>query len=64
MNKFAEAFEIFPRTMAENAGVKATELISTLYAAHSNKETNVAFDIEVCIELKMRFFVLFLVVLY
>lgn len=47
MNKFAEAFEIFPRTMAENAGVKATELISTLYAAHSNKETNVAFDIEV-----------------
>jgi len=46
VNKFAEAFEIFPRTMAENAGVKATELISTLYAAHSNKETNVAFDIE------------------
>jgi len=33
--------------MAENAGVKATELISTLYAAHSNGEKNIGFDIEV-----------------
>lgn len=46
VKKFAEAFEIFPRTMAENAGVKATELISILYAAHSNGETNIGFDIE------------------
>ena len=47
VKKFAEAFEIFPRTMAENAGVKATELISALYAAHSNGEKNIGFDIEV-----------------
>lgn len=46
VKKFAEAFEIFPRTMAENAGVKATELISTLYAAHTSGEGNIGFDIE------------------
>merc|ERR1711881_181393 len=46
INKFAEAFEIFPRTMAENAGVKATELISNLYAAHSKGEKTAGFNIE------------------
>lgn len=46
VKKYAEAFEIFPRTMAENAGVKATELISTLYAAHAAGEQNTGFDIE------------------
>lgn len=46
IKKFAEAFEIVPRTMAENAGVKATELISNLYAAHNNGEKNIGFDIE------------------
>lgn len=46
VKKFAEAFEIFPRVMAENAGVKATELISNLYAAHNNGEKNIGFDIE------------------
>merc|ERR1712168_620617 len=46
VKKFAEAFEIFPRTMAENAGVKATELLSTLYAAHAGGEQNTGFDIE------------------
>lgn len=33
--------------MAENAGVKARELISNLYAAHNNGEKNIGFDIEV-----------------
>jgi len=46
IKKFSEAFEIVPRTMAENAGVKATELISNLYAAHNNGEKNMGFDIE------------------
>jgi len=46
VKKFAEAFEIFPRTMAENAGVKATELISNLYAAHSKGEKTAGFHIE------------------
>jgi T-complex protein 1 subunit theta len=46
IKKFSEAFEIFPRTMAENAGVKATELISNLYAAHNSGEQNIGFNIE------------------
>lgn len=50
MKKFSEAFEVFPRVMAENAGVKAKELISNLYAAHNNGEKTIGFDIEVCID--------------
>lgn len=46
IKKYSEAFEIVPRTMAENAGVKATELISNLYAAHNSGEKNIGFDIE------------------
>jgi len=46
IKKYSEAFEIVPRTMAENAGVKATELISNLYAAHNAGEKNIGFDIE------------------
>jgi len=46
IKKFAEAFEVVPRTMAENAGVKATELVSNLYAAHAAGEKNIGFDIE------------------
>merc|ERR1711988_1839585 len=32
---FAEAFEVVPRSLALNAGHKATELVSDLYAAHT-----------------------------
>merc|ERR1712150_446836 len=46
VKKFSESLEIIPRIMAENAGVKPTELISNLYAAHSAGEKNVGFDIE------------------
>jgi T-complex protein 1 subunit theta len=46
VQKYAEALEVVPRTMAENAGVKPTELISNLYAAHSAGEKNVGFNIE------------------
>lgn len=46
IKKYSEAFEIVPRTMAENAGLKATELVSNLYAAHSTGEKNVGFNIE------------------
>jgi len=46
IKKFAEAFEVVPRTMAENAGVKATELVSNLYAAHNSGEKTIGFDIE------------------
>lgn len=34
IKKFAEALEIVPRTLCENAGLEATAVISRLYAAH------------------------------
>ncbi|KAJ6791351.1 T-complex protein 1 subunit theta [Iris pallida] len=33
--KFAESFEMVPRTLAENAGLNAMETISSLYAEHA-----------------------------
>lgn len=36
IKKYGEAFEIIPRTLAENAGLDATEVLSSLYAAHTN----------------------------
>jgi len=46
INKFAEALEIIPRVLAENSGVKPKEIISKLYAAHSEGNTNMGFDID------------------
>jgi len=46
INKFAEALEVVPRVLAENSGVKPKEVISKLYAAHSEGHTNTGFDIE------------------
>ncbi|EAU39411.1 T-complex protein 1 subunit theta [Aspergillus terreus NIH2624] len=34
IRKFAEAFEVIPRTLAESAGLDATETLSRLYTAH------------------------------
>lgn len=34
VKKFGEALEVFPMTLAENAGIKSTELIAKLYAEH------------------------------
>lgn len=36
INRFAEAFEVVPRTLAENSGLNATDVLSALYAAHAN----------------------------
>jgi T-complex protein 1 subunit theta len=36
IKKYAEAFEVVPRTLAENAGLDATELLAKLSAAHAN----------------------------
>ena len=33
--KFAAALEVVPRTLAENAGQNATDVVSALYAAHA-----------------------------
>lgn len=41
---FAEALEVVPQTLAENAGVKPKELVSKLYAAHQGGNKNAGFD--------------------
>ncbi len=41
IKKYAEAFEVIPRTLAESAGLDATEVLATLYAAH-HKSSNAA----------------------
>merc|ERR1719468_807808 len=46
INKFAEAFEVVPRVLAENSGVKPKEVISKLYASHSEGNKNMGFDID------------------
>ncbi|KAK4057565.1 T-complex protein 1 subunit theta [Microbotryomycetes sp. JL221] len=42
IKKFADALEVVPRTLAENAGLDATEVLSRLYAAHQADESGVA----------------------
>ncbi|XP_020105007.1 T-complex protein 1 subunit theta-like [Ananas comosus] len=44
--KFAESFEMVPRTLAENAGLNAMEIISSLYAEHAAGNTKVGIDLE------------------
>jgi T-complex protein 1 subunit theta len=49
ITKYAEAFEVIPRTLAESAGLDATEVLSRLYTAHHKKdEWTMGVDIEVC----------------
>jgi len=38
IKKFAEAFEVIPRTLADSAGLDATEVLSRLYTAHHKKD--------------------------
>src|SRR5271170_3971975 len=37
IKKYAEAFEVIPRTLAESAGLDATEILARLYTAHQNR---------------------------
>lgn len=52
IRKFAEAFEVVPRTLAESAGLDATEVLARLYVAHAaqkgrkDDEWSVGVDIE------------------
>ncbi|XP_017877168.1 T-complex protein 1 subunit theta [Ceratina calcarata] len=46
VRKFATALEMFPKTLAENSGSYASELLSKLYAAHKEGKKNCGFDIE------------------
>ena len=48
IRKYAEAFEVVPRTIAESAGLDATEVLSTLYTAHHKRDNwTMGVDIEV-----------------
>ncbi|XP_031826971.1 chaperonin containing TCP1 subunit 8 [Nomia melanderi] len=46
-HRFATALEIFPKTLAENSGSHAPELLSKLYAAHKEGQKTYGFDINV-----------------
>ncbi|KAI9030521.1 chaperonin Cpn60/TCP-1 family [Hyaloraphidium curvatum] len=37
IKKFAESLEVVPKTLAENAGLDSTDVISSLYAAHQKE---------------------------
>lgn len=37
IRKYAEAFEVIPRTLAESAGLDATEVLARLYTAHQRR---------------------------
>ncbi|MBA0742443.1 hypothetical protein Gogos_015500 [Gossypium gossypioides] len=43
--KFAESFEMVPRTLAENAGLNAMDIISKLYEKHASGNTKVGIDL-------------------
>jgi T-complex protein 1 subunit theta len=46
IHKFAEALEVVPRTLAQNAGHDPTVVVSRLYAAHRAGNANAGVDIE------------------
>jgi len=47
VKKFAEALEVFPITLADNAGIKSTELIAKLYAEHQYEGgVRMGYDVE------------------
>lgn len=46
IKKYAEAFEVIPRTLAENSGLKATDVLSNLYASHQKGNIHDGVDVE------------------
>jgi T-complex protein 1 subunit theta len=46
IKKYADAFEVVPRTLAENSGMKATDALSNLYAAHQGGNIYDGIDVE------------------
>jgi T-complex protein 1 subunit theta len=47
IKRWAEACEVVPRTLAENAGLNAEDVISALYKAHTDGQLDAGVDIEV-----------------
>jgi T-complex protein 1 subunit theta len=46
IKKFAEAFEVVPRALAENAGLVPTDVLASLYAAHQKGNAADGVDID------------------
>jgi T-complex protein 1 subunit theta len=46
INKYAEALEVVPKTLAGNAGKDSTDALSSLYAAHTEGAVGTGVDIE------------------
>lgn len=46
LHKFADALEVVPRTLAENAGADAMAVVSQIMAAHERGERGVGVDVE------------------
>lgn len=46
VRKFATALEAFPKALAENSGINATEVVNKLYLAHKAGKKNEGFDVE------------------
>jgi T-complex protein 1 subunit theta len=46
VRNFAIALEVFPKALAENSGVNATEIVNELHAAHKAGQKNAGFDID------------------
>jgi T-complex protein 1 subunit theta len=46
IDKFAESLEVVPRTLSENAGLNATDIISGLYAAHARGEHKAGINVD------------------
>lgn len=44
INAFGEAMEEIPHALAENAGIKAKDVVAILYAAHAKGEASAGFD--------------------
>ncbi|XVF06224.1 hypothetical protein REPUB_Repub06bG0029100 [Reevesia pubescens] len=44
--KYAQSFEMVPRTLAENAGLNPMDIISKLYEKHASGNTKVGIDLE------------------
>ena len=45
ITRFGHALEVIPRTIAENSGLDATEVIANMYAAHADGDPNAGLDI-------------------
>jgi T-complex protein 1 subunit theta len=45
IRKFAESLEIIPRTIAENSGIRISEFMAKIRAAHNKGETNAGVDV-------------------